>query len=429
MKILIVNTFDFGGAANSCKRLHLAFLKEGIDSKVLLKHKNNNWPNSFQFEKIKKPLTILQRVNQKLRRIGHILNIYRPKLKSDPKSEFLKQRSKGLEMFSFPQSSLDITASQLYEEADIINLHWVANFLDLETFFLKNNKPVVWTLHDMNPFTGGEHYKEEYLGIDEDGKPLKRSYSNLELEIISENIALKRKIFSKIDKLYFVAPSQWIAKEAKKNDLLQNAKIIHIPNGLDPEIFRLHDSIFSRNFFKIPANKKVILFVAESLENQRKGLEFLNRALEELKRDDIVLCAVGRTSSHLNFDNFVPLGSLNDERLMSLAYSAADVFVIPSIIDNLPNTVLESLMCGTPVIGFPAGGIPEMIIHGKNGLLAKEISVEALKQSIIEFLDHPEVFDRKDIRENAIRKYDENIQADNYRKLFGQLIEKRNKFN
>jgi glycosyltransferase involved in cell wall biosynthesis len=107
---------------------------------------------------------------------------------------------------------------------------------------------------------------------------------------------------------------------------------------------------------------------------------------------------------------------------MSIAYSASDVFVIPSLMDNLPNTVLESLMCGTPVIGFPVGGIPDMIQDGENGLLTQDISVSSLLETLIKFLNSSELFDRNKIRENAVKKYDQKLQAGSYIKLFDSIL-------
>lgn len=137
----------------------------------------------------------------------------------------------------------------------------------------------------------------------------------------------------------------------------------------------------------------------------------------------MVLCAVGHKKVKLNFtNNVIELGAINDELLMSVAYSAADVFVIPSLMDNLPNTVLESLMCGTPVIGFPVGGILDMVKHEENGYLANEISADALKHEIEKFLNNSNQLKANEIRKNAINKYDLNIQAQNYINLYRSLL-------
>lgn len=424
MKVILINTYDTGGAANSCKRLHLGLLSIGIKSNVLLRFKQNNWIKSSNFIQPAKTISFFEKINNKLKRILKELKLYSNKdISQDKELVFLKNRNRSLEMFSFPNSHLDITQCEIYEEADIVNLHWVANFLDYQNFFKINNKPVVWTLHDMNPFSGGEHYEEKYLGIDDVGFPIKRQISEEEKRIAIENIEKKKQAISRVNNLTIVAPCQWLAEEARKSEVFINNKVIYIPYGLDSEIFSPRDKFFSRELLNIPKDKKVILFVADSINNNRKGFVFLRRAMELLKDSNLILCAVGNENNELDaIENVIKLGSIRDERLMSIVYSAADVFVIPSLMDNLPNTVLESLMCGTPVIGFPVGGILDMIQHKKNGLIVKEISVQSLFETLKEFLEFENVFDSNEIRKNAVEKYDLKIQAYEYKKLFNSIL-------
>ncbi|MFN4762868.1 glycosyltransferase [Gillisia sp. Q332] len=425
MKILIVNTFDNGGAANSCKRLHLGLLSKNIESNVLLKSRQNNWPNSFIY-KFKLPAkwsSTSDKIKNKIKRILKELKLYDPKqVHKNENQKFLNRRPKGLEMFSFPNSGIDITQTDSYKEIDIINLHWVANFLDYNSFFEKNIKPVVWTLHDMNPFSGGEHYEEKYLGIDNFGSPIRRQVSEEEKTVAKKNIKIKKQALSKVNNLTIVAPSEWLAEEARKSEVFKNYPVLCIPYGLDAEIYTPRDQDYSRDLLGIPKDKKVVLFVADSISNNRKGFVYLKRALQQLSNKNVVLCAIGQKNSELeSMDNILELGPIYDERLMSVAYSAADVFVIPSLMDNLPNTVLESIMCGTPVIGFPVGGIPEMIIDGKNGLLTKEISINSFVETLTDFLDKPERFDKDEIRADALKKYDQKIQAERYISLFKEI--------
>lgn len=427
MKILIVNTYDRGGAANACKRLHLGLLDTGINSKVLLKSKQNDWPESFQFVPEKNAPAFQEKLKRKLKMLARELKLYKKKNDLDFKVTFLNTRQKGLEMFSFPQSPLDITQSPLYKEADIINLHWVANFLDFESFFKNNSKPVVWTLHDMNPFSGGEHYEEVFLGIDNDGNPIERKKSEDEIRFSNQNLLLKKTILSQVDNLTIVAPSEWLVQEAQKSEVFRNFKIHYIPYGLDPTIYKPRNQRYSRDILNIPQEKKVVLFVADAVNKNRKGFVYLEKAFERLNNEDFVLCVVGSPSDEKKpRKNYLELGSINKEGLMSSAYSAADVFVIPSLMDNLPNTVLESLMCGTPVIGFPEGGIPDMIKSGENGLITEEISVSSLHKTLVEFFNSLESFKREEIRKEAVRNYDSKIQANRYISVFQNIMEKSN---
>ncbi|WP_026753228.1 glycosyltransferase [Sediminibacter sp. Hel_I_10] len=422
MKILIVNTFDTGGAANACLRLHEGLLEQNVNVSLLLKHRIKSLPSTYSFKPISKSKNKWQIISSKFISALRLLGIFEKKAVIEQHT-FRKTRNQGLEFFSFPNSSFDITQSEFYQEADIINLHWVANFLDYKSFFEKNTKPVVWTLHDMNPFTGGEHYNETILGMKDDGFPITRKLTTSERNVFQKNLDIKEKALAMVSNLTIVTPSRWLAKEARKSALFKNRPIHCIPYGINPDIFQPRDSVFSRLMFQIPSDKKVILFVADSISNHRKGYVFLKRAFNMLNRSDVVLCAIGSKKNDLETtSNVIELGAIVDERLMSLAFSAADVFVIPSLMDNLPNTVLESLMCGTPVIGFPIGGMPDMIEHGVNGLLTKTVDAPSLSETLNEFLESIEAFDKTDIRSRALLKYSLNIQATNYMNLFHDII-------
>lgn len=422
MKVLIVNTFDRGGAANACLRLHEGLLQDDVNASLLLKAKLKNHSNVEVLRPVQLKKSLSKKIKDKLKVVLKEFKL----LKKKPISKevaFIRNRHKGLELFSFPNSEFDLTESKLYREADVVNLHWVASFLDYTTFFEKNIKPVVWTLHDMYPFTGGEHYEESHLGIDDSGFPIKRAKTEAEIEFSSKNNKIVLDALKKCDNLSIVAPSQWLADEAKKSDAFKNRQVHCIPYGLNSEVFKPRDREYSRELLNIPKDKKVVLFVADSITNNRKGYAYLKKAIKQIERDDVVLCAIGHTNGHLeNISNVLELGTIYDERLMSIAYSAADVFVIPSLMDNLPNTVLESLMCGTPVIGFPAGGITDMVQHGINGLLTKEISVNALLESLENFLNSIKSFDRTKIRTEAVKKYDLKIQASAYTDLYRDIL-------
>ncbi|GAK93152.1 glycosyl transferase [Nonlabens ulvanivorans] len=424
MKILIVNTYDTGGAANACLRLHNGLLKEGVSSKLLLLHKTKNTLNSFQFERNNIPKhEWSKRLEQLKFRIGNKFNIEFLKRKKTDLQIVKNEREAGLDLYSLPYSDFDITQSDLFKEADLINLHWVAGFLDYKSFFKNLNKPIIWTLHDMNAFTGGEHYLEKFNGVNKHGLPRLRNVSSIEKSYSAKYLNVKMDSLTNFDNLTIVSPSKWLQNEAKQSTLFQQKTVHLIPYGLDIKLFHARDKSFSRELFDIPLDKKVILFVADSVDNGRKGFIYLKNALELLKDDDVICCSIGKNMPDLESTiNIHHLGYFNDERIISLIYSLADVFVIPSIMDNLPNTVLESLLCGIPVIGFPVGGIPDMIDEGKNGLIASELSVESLKNTIEKFLTNGVELTRNQIRENAVDKYDESIQATKYVNLFKEIL-------
>jgi glycosyltransferase involved in cell wall biosynthesis len=408
MHPLLINTYDTGGAANACIRLHKGLLHENIDSKLLVRQKaRNDIPEEYQIELNTIELSFGTKINNRLKNILKELKLYSPK-----PDKFISRRPNGLEMFSYPNSIYDITKSKLFKQADFINLHWVADFLDYPSFFRNCDKPVAWTLHDQNPFLGIEHYAEDYIGIDNNGFPIKRELTIAEKEKINEGLKIKAEAFSDFNDLHIITLCNWMKQEVENSELLKKYSVCIIPNGIDSNVFKPRNKNYSRELLNIPQNKKVLLFVSDSVNNHRKGFAYLIKAFEQINNNNIVLLSVGaKNSSLIQSNNIKELGRINDELLMSIIYSAADVFIIPSLMDNLPNTVLESIMCGTPVIGFPVGGIPDMIQDGENGYLTDEISVPALKRTIEKFIETSDTFNTEQIRHNAVKKYDLSIQA------------------
>ncbi|SCX92174.1 Glycosyltransferase involved in cell wall bisynthesis [Nonlabens sp. Hel1_33_55] len=424
MNVLIINTYSHGGAANACIRLHEGLLDSGVNSKLLFKVKLKNVRESYSFQETQIPYPVFKRKYYKWRYI--ILDLLPQRFRKYFLSQeyYLKQRPSNLEHFSFPTSNFDLTRNILYEEADIINLHWVAEFLNFQTFFTKNKKPLVWTLHDMNPFTGGEHYEEEFSGIDE-SDTLKPRIINLDDKSFYESIVNdKIKALKETTRLTVVAPSNWLCNEAKKSRVLGRFETYRIPYGLDQKVFRQYDKQVARDVLNIKTEKSVILFVSDKIDSERKGIKILLRSLRLINQENHLLCIAGDVKD-LDLDDFQCethlLGHIKDDRIMSLCYNAADVFIIPSLMDNLPNTVLESLMCGTPVIGFAIGGIPDMIIDEENGILVKHISPQNLAKAISEFFLNANTFDRESISQKAIEKYSLEIQAASYVKLYNRV--------
>jgi glycosyltransferase involved in cell wall biosynthesis len=424
MNILNVSTSDNGGAGVAAARLHFGLLNKNIQSSLLLNHKSNlNLTESYLLTQ--QPHSLNQQIINKIKNISkdfNIINLYR----NYKKAQFIyRMRPKGLEMFSFPMAETNIMKSPLYHTADIINLHWVSNFLDWKCFFNKNTKPVVWTLHDQNPFLGGEHYAERFLGMDINGNPIQRKYSLTEEKVMKSIFDFKKRILQNVDNLHIVSPSSWLLNSSQNSELFSKYPHYLIPNGFPEDIYKPYDKDFSRHVLGLPQDKKIILFVSVSLENARKGFAFLLKALGNLKEkynDDIILCSVGRKSALPTDNNNIELGYIVDERLMALAYSAADLFIIPSLEDNLPNTMIESLLCGTPVVGFPVGGIIDVIENNQNGYLTDNISALDLYKTITKALDNLSYFSRTEISKNAKNKYSINIQADNYIELYKRIL-------
>lgn len=401
-KILTINTSDSGGAGIAATRLHFGLKKNGIQGLFLCL--NLRYGNDSELHKFRPtPLNFKQR---QLRRFG-FFNTQQEKNKS-----LLKGKEKKYEIFSFPLSGFDISAYQLVKEADLIHLHWVANFLDWPSFFSKIDKPVVWTLHDMNPFQGGFHYHEDVIRNEAEFGTLEKRLREI-----------KKKSLEGIQNLTIVTPTRWLMEESSKSEILGRFPHYHFNNGLDPKIFKPYPREVARDVFQLPKGKKILLFVSDNTSNRRKGLDLLLGALSQIKIESLLVVAIGYKPQEVNSNNQIQyLGRISDERLMALAYAASDAFVIPSREDNLPNTMLEALSCGIPVIGTPVGGIKEVIRTGFNGILAEEISSPALASAIERFFDGSFSFSSSEIRDNAVEKFNIEHIANQYIDLYKRIL-------
>lgn len=420
MKILHINTFDQGGAANACTRLHLGLIELGVDSKLVVKEKKVSVSNSYGFFS----LSLKNRWIEFFKKIGFRFGLSDHPLLGNREKErrkIYKEYFPTFEFFSTPYSDFDLTESKLFNEAHIIHLHWVAGFLDYPSFFSKCNKPVVWTLHDMAPFTGGYHYVGYDLSFEEFRKEVPH-FSEKQSQLLNEFLTIKKSALSKFDRLSIVAPSQWLLKLSSKSELFSRFSHFHIPYGLPKKNFRYQDPLEAKEKLNLPMDKFILLFVSDSIKNPRKGMKILLEALKQLDMDNIQLCCVGKVLENEDLAEVKILGKIQDPDQLATIYSAADLFIIPSLEDNLPNTVLEALMCGTPVLGFPIGGIPEMVIPGENGFLANEVSVIGLSKALQFSIENLNQLDRKEISNKAKSKYSSEIQAKKYLELYRSLL-------
>lgn len=422
MKVLHINTLGFGGAATACIRLHQGLLKLGVESDLLMLNRGaSSVERSHQF--VKPPLAGRKKLLNKATRVFKELGLS-GKSAEARREDLLRNRPQGYEAFSFPDTAFNLTEHPLYKQADVVNLHWVAGFVDYTSFFCGGNKKHVWTLHDMNPFTGGCHYSEGCEKFMSSCNMCPQLANTIDPDHSSGLLEVKKHSILKMkDLLKVVSPSRWLLGLSKSSRLFGALEHLHIPYGLNGDVFKPLAKKASREQLGLPQDKTIILFVSEHLFNRRKGIHLLLQALEKLgRKENAMLCTVGKAVvDNVVAGNYRHLGPVSDERLMAAVYSAADVFVIPSTEDNLPNTVLESLMCGTPVIGFPSGGIPEMVSDGENGYLCSHIGSEDLAIQLLRFIDQPERFDRTEISKMAAAKYGLEIQAKAYLSLYNDL--------
>jgi glycosyltransferase involved in cell wall biosynthesis len=339
---------------------------------------------------------------------------------------------RGFSLLTDDRSPYGASVAGSMPAADVIHLHHAAPFLDWRPFFraVGGRVPLVLTLHDMHPFTGGCRYTKgcgRFTGSC--GKcPLLKS---ARVNDLSQAIwRRKQQALSclQAQDLHVVAPSSWLAAEAKKSSLLGRFPISLIPYGVQTDIFKPVAKAIARERLHIHPKSRVVLFVAASLSDPRKGFHFLSEALGLLPAsNDTLLLTAGSGAPRES----VPcqqkhLGVLEDNESLVLAYSAADVFVIPAIEDNLPNTVLEALACGTPTIGFSVGGIPDMVREGVTGWLVPVQDRVALATALGSLLEKQELRAAfsMNARKIALSEYDLKIQARHYASLYSSAVER-----
>jgi glycosyltransferase involved in cell wall biosynthesis len=358
-------------------------LKDGIDSIYFVQNRTIS-----DREDIK---TISKYENHILR----IINLLREKI-----ATFAMHQMPGL--FSSFKYGIDISKCHEVVESDIIYLHWIcASFINFRILkkILKIGKPVFWFMHDMFPITGGCHYSYECTKyyVDCKGCPYHKKYTVLP-DQSSRQFSIKRKIYEQFTNLIFIAPSTWLADCAQKSGLTKNKKIYHIPNLINSEMFKVINKDAARKLFLIKHNKKIIAFGADNaLSNPYKGWNYFRDALHILIKDyiktekDIEILIYGSAYNKEIADDlpFVShfFGRLYDEYSMIMIYNCVDVFVIPSIADNFPNSILESLSCNCPVVGFNVGGIPDLV-NENTGYLAEYKNSNDLAKGIVVVLQN-----------------------------------------
>lgn len=320
-------------------------------------------------------------------------------------------------------------------DPDIVNLHWVnSGYLQVETI-AKFNRPIVWTLHDMWPFTGGCHYSQQCDRYTQSCGSCPILKSNNDWDLSRWLWRRKAKSWQNID-LTIVTPSNWLAECAAASSLFSGLRIEVIPNGLDTQRYKPLERELAREIIGLPINKKIVLFGAVSAtSNDRKGYSLLMPALQKLKhlakqqQMELVIFGADRPKNPPDFGIETRyLGRFNDDISIALLYSAADVFVAPSIQDNLPNTVMEALACGTPCVAFDIGGMPDLIDRQQNGYLAKAYEPEDLARGISWIIEDPERWQNlstcastKVEREFTLQK-----QAKAYIQLYEDILVRRN---
>ncbi|MGE3477115.1 MAG: glycosyltransferase family 4 protein [Rhodospirillaceae bacterium] len=373
MRILQVNTLDVqGGAARAAYRLHRGLVSIGANSTYFVREKRTRDDTVRKFIPDPSPAAVAHRAQAKAERDAAY-------------DAYKATRSPDIEQFSQERVDGDENFFIQRPRADIINLHWVAGFVDYPLFFTPEriDVPVVWTLHDMNPFTGGCHFDQE-CGRFQTRCGACPLLGSTETEDLTTRIFdAKQRIFANwpADRLHIVAPSNWLVDVAKSSALFGKYDGTCIPNSIETALFKPTDKMAARAALGLPQHARIVLFMSHQVSLARKGFRELVQALALVPgNQDILLIGVG-DKTNVAIDAPVKVAMVNyigDDATVAALYSAADVTAVPSKQDNLPNTMLESMSCGTPVVGFGVGGIPDMVKEGETGFLASPGSIPGL---------------------------------------------------
>ena len=399
MNVLHINQSDLiGGASIAGYRLHKSLLAQGIESRLLVGKQKTT---SDRVAVIKRN-PIEKQLNSLTWRLGlNYINCL---------------------------STFDIPKHNFYKDADVLNFHNLHsgyfNYLALPK--LTQHKPAVLTLHDMWSFTGHCAYSYECdrwkSGC---GKcphpdvypPIKLDNTRLEWQM--KNWAYHRST------LTIVAPSNWLTKLASCS-ILNRFSIHCIPNGIDTEVYQPLDREQCRSVLNIAKKKKVLMFGADNLTDARKGGDLLLKSLASLQpslKAQTLLLTLGNGGEAIAEKvgiQTLNLGYVTSDRLKSIAYSAADLFIFPTRADNLPLMLQESLSCGLPVISFDIGGVPDLVRPGVTGYLAVAEDIKDFSHGIIQLLEDKNLRDRmsKQCRDIALQEYSLALQAQRYIDLY-----------
>lgn len=332
-------------------------------------------------------------------------------------------------MFHVFENAICYDSYSVLADYDIIHLHWINNGIYSEKFmkYIETlNKPVVWTLHDMWPFTGGCHYT---LGCEQYKQGCMNCSHLMKHDFPEQAIQKKIKYYTAID-IQFTGCSRWITEEFNRSFIgqqLTHKPAQYIPNPMPDKEFEVMDRTYCKSILKINAGKKMILFGASSAtKDKRKGYEYFLQALRYLSKEEFCIGIFGNDENSIEIEGFevYHFGMIKDFFHLAVIYGAADVFVAPSLQENLANTVMEALTCGIPVVAFDTGGMPDMIQNGINGYLAKLYDSQDLAEGIISAI---RLEDKMTIHEELSAKFSPSEIAGRYVRLYSECMEENAK--
>lgn len=419
MRVLIINTAErIGGAAVAASRLMESLKNNGIKAKMLVRDKQTdqitvvalkrNWLQVWKFvwERI-----VIWRAN--------------------------RFKKNNLFAVDIANTGTDITHLPEFQQADVIHLHWInQGMLSLKDIskILRSGKPVVWTMHDMWPCTGICHHARECTHYQQECHHCPYLYGNGSSKDLSTRTFRKKKKLYDEARITFVACSRWLEARAQQSTLLTGHNVLSIPNAINVNLFKPRDKKEARAKLRLPQDGKLILFGSIKISDKRKGIDYLIESCKLLAqkhpelKETLGVVVFGNQSQLLEKQlpfKVYPLQYVSDEHRLVDVYNAVDLFVTPSLEENLPNMIMEAMACGVPCVGFNVGGIPEMIDHLHNGYVARYKSSEDFANGIFWVLNDPEYQAlAEQANRKAIAKYSENIIAKKYIDVYNKITGK-----
>lgn len=411
MKVAHFSTSEsLGGAAQATYKLHRGLLKQGVQSKMYVRY-----PSDVR------PVEVYS-----LQQKGGIWeNKIKPRIRNRAYLGYHNQyHPASYTPFSWNKFLPEYTLEEPFiQEADIIGLYWIGEFLNPENLVFPG-KPVVWRLSDIWPFSGGCHYPGTCRGYQSGCGSCPQLNSQNPKDFSHEQVQRKWEVYQNLN-LTIAAPTKWIGHLASESRLFQGRPVEVIQTGVDETHFKPLEKGVIRDAFSIPRNSRLILFGADSAADPRKGIRYLLEALEKIKKqtsEPLLLGIFGRNYDP-EFDRLgIPIRYFGyiTELYLPMLYNAADVFVAPSLEENLPNTALEAMACGIPVAGFQTGGMPELVGTGHNGYLARLQDSDDLSTGIHECLINQEKWGNE-ARSTILNHFTQSAQTAAYLQLYKRL--------
>lgn len=412
MRILHINTYQTGGAALCMQRLGLALSQQGVECRFLLMTGVEDKYTSIAAGD--NDLWSKHTLLHFFQKTAYLIGIKPKYIKLRQKLDKALSENKEQIFTTLPVSCYrTLTSHPWVQEADIIHIHWIGNFIDFPSFFKNIKKPIVWRLPDLNPLLGCFHYLDSN----------KKASAKL-LAIEKECVNIKHRALSDLNNLNIVVTSEQMRKATNTNKILGKYPITLINNGVDINIYTSYNKEESRKEWSIKQEQIVFMFSSYTLEDPRKGLKELITALESLNISNSLLICVGSYTNPPKTNlNIKCVGSITNEATMAKLYSASDYFITPAFEESFGQTTTEALSCGIPIIAFPSG-IATDIIDNEIGVLSNDFTSEALLEAIK--LAMTRKYDRNKIRQKTIDRFSYDNIAKQYINLYKNILRNKN---